>query len=173
MPNPSPFATNAFDVTVQPLEQAAPGAPTTKTYHGASIVVQGNIVGRITSWQPSAYNREGNHVRELSHVTWGRPIDYVPGQSTGYSISFARTEVWNQELELTLGFGALFDDLMDQTRPWVTQEYLFRGTELNLLWQYSGCWFTAKNNNNWEAAGDAIVTVECELNYVSRIRVAG
>ena len=72
-----------------------------------------------------------------------------------------------------LCFGAVFDDLMDQTRPWVTQEYLFRGTELNKLWQYSGCWFQTKNNNNWEAGGDAIITVECELAYVSRIRVAG
>ncbi len=173
MPNPSPFATNAFDVTVQPLEQGAPGAPTTKTYHGMSIVVDGNIVGRIQSWQPNAYTREGNHVRELSHVTWGRPIDYVPGQATGYTVSFTRVEVWNQELELTLGFGSVFDDLMDQTRPWVCQEYLFRGNELNKLWQYSGCWFQTKNNNNWESGGDAIITVECELAYVSRVRVAG
>ncbi|MCH7511921.1 MAG: GNAT family N-acetyltransferase [Chloroflexi bacterium] len=83
----------------------------------------------------------------------------MPGQATGYTVSFTRVEVWNQELELTLGFGSVFDDLMDQTRPWVTQEYLFRGNELNKLWQYSGCWFQNKNNNNWESGGDAIVTL--------------
>ena len=64
------------------------------SYHGAAIVVNNAIVGRIQSWHPEgAYNRDGEHVYELSNVTIGLPVDYVPGKSTGFTVSFARTEV--------------------------------------------------------------------------------
>ena len=78
MANASAFATNAFGVQAAPLDFDAAGAPTTITYHGASIVIGGNIVGRIQSWQSDgAYNREGDHVYEVSHLTAGLPIDCV------------------------------------------------------------------------------------------------
>jgi len=172
MPNPSPFATNAFGVQSATLDFTDPGAPTTMTYHGAALVVAGNIVGRINSWQPEgAYNRDGEHVYELSKVTIGKPVDYVPGKATGFTVSFARTEVWNEELELTLGYSSVFSDLTDQTRPFVIQEFLYKGTDPYRVYQYSGCWLKTKNPDAWTADGNYIHKITGQLAYVSRIRV--
>lgn len=171
MPDLSPFGTNTFGVKVQPLDYSHPNSPTTKTYHGMTIAVNGKMVGRITSWQATAYSREGNHVYELSHQTWGRPVDYVPGRSTGYSLSVGRTEVWSQELERALGFPAVWEDLADQDRPFTAHEFWFKGSALYRQWQYSGCWFTERNEDAFAADGDAMVKLTGTINYVSRARL--
>ncbi len=171
MPNTAPYATNAFGIGVKPLDFSVPDAPTTKTYHGASIVVGGNIVGRITSWQPSgAYTRDVAHVYELSHITWGRPVDIVPGRSTGYTVAFTRVEVWFQELEIALGYPALWDDLSDQDRAFTCFEYLFRGSTLYRVWRYAGCWFQDRNEDAQTADGDGIFRTNATMMYVQRTR---
>jgi hypothetical protein len=172
MANPSPFGTNAFGVQAQSLDFTDPGAPTTMMYSGTAIVVNNNIVGRIQSWHPDgAYNREGEHVYELSKVTVGLPVDYVPGRATGFTVSYTRTEVWGQELELTLGFSNAFATLVDQTRPFTVQEYLYKGTDIYRCWQYSGCWLKSKNPEAFAADGNYIYRVSGQLAYVSRIQV--
>lgn len=172
MPNPSPFGANNFGVTAQALDVADAGSPSSMSYHGAAIVVNNNIVGRIQSWNPEgAYNRDGEHVYELSRVTIGKPVDYVPGKITGLTVSFARTEVWDQELELALGFGAVWADLTDQNRPFVVQEFLYKGQDPYRVWQYSGCWMKSKNPEGWTADGNYIYKISGQLAYVSRTRV--
>lgn len=172
MPNASPFATNAYGVQSTSLDYTDPGAPTTMSYHGAAIVVGGNIVGRIQSWQPDgAYNRDGELIYELSNVTIGKPVDFVPGKVTGFTIAYTRTEVWGQELEKTLGYANVFADLTDQNRPFITQEYLYQGSTPYRVWQYSGCWFKSKNPEAWAADGNYIYRVSGQIQYVSRIQV--
>ena len=173
MPNPSPFATNAYGVQSATLDYSDPSnSVSTMTYHGACICVGGNIVGRINSWQPEgAYNRDGEHVYELNKQTIGKPVDYVPGKATGFTVSFAHTEVWDQELEIALGFGSVFSDLTDQTRPFVVQEFLYKGTNPYRVFQYSGCFLKAKNPEAWAADGNYIHKVTCQMAYVSRIKV--
>jgi len=173
MPNITPYGSNAFGVTTRPLNFNAPGAPTVKTYHGISIVVDGKIIGRVQSWNPQVYARNGTHVYELSNVTFGRAVDYVPSINTAYSISFTRTEVWDQELEIALGYPAVWNDLIDQDRPFTVDEYLYKGQNVYNRWSYVGCWFADKNLNPFEAEGDAKVMVSGTLNFVSRLRVVG
>jgi len=177
---PEDRATNPFGVEVDPLglDAGSPGSPTgvTKTYHGATIIVDSvggrRVVGRITSWQPTAYSREGVHVYELSHKTWGRPVDYVPGKATGFTIALVRTEVWFDELEIALGLTqgtGVFRDLMDQVVPFSVKEELYRGDSgLYRTWIYEGCWFQEKNSDAYSADGDARITVNATLAYVSR-----
>lgn len=173
-PSASAGSTNPFGVEVPSLDFNAPDAPTTKTYHGVSIVVNGSIIGRITSWQPSnAYTRGGEHVFELSHRTWGHPVDYVPGKAEGFTLSIARAEVWNAEMERALGLvgaGGQFTTLLDQNRPFTINEYLFRGQELYRQWVYRGCWFQDKNPSAYEAEGNGIISVDATIAYVSRTR---
>ena len=171
MANPSPYATNSYGVQTSPIDFTDAGAPTSITYHGASIVIRGNIVGRLQSWQPEgAYNREGDHVYELSHVTSGLPIDYVPGRATGFTVSFARTEVWDQEFERILGYNAVFNTLIDQTRPFDVQEFMFKGQSPYRIFEYRGCWLRSKNSEGWTADGNFIHRISSQLAYVSRIR---
>jgi len=166
------FASNAFGVNRQPIDFANASAPTVQMYHGGTIVVAGNVIGRITAWQPAgAYNREGAHIYELNSKTWGLPVDYVPGRATGFNITWTRNEVWNEELELTLGYGSVWQNLTDQTAPFDARECLFRGASVYRTWSYKGCWFTEKNPVEWSSEGDGIINVSCNMAYVSRLKV--
>lgn len=166
----TPFADNAYGVRTRPINFDAPGAPTTMTYHGISVVVNGKAVGRIQSWNPQMYQRNGELVYELSKFTFGRPVDYVPSINTGYTINGSHMEVWNGEMELALGFSGVFSDLIDQDRPFTVQEYLFRGNDVYRTWVYQGCWFTSKNYEAWTAEGNAKVMVNFDISFVSRLR---
>ena len=174
MANVNPYGNNAYGISVKPLELDVADAPTTMSYHGTSIVVNGNIIGRISSWQPNV-TRQGKLVYEVSHVTWGRPVDYVPGISEGYTISVGRTEVWNEEFEVALGLttaGNPFNDLSDQTRPFTIYEYIFKGKDLYRVWVYLGCWFKSKNLTAVTNEGDGIVAVDgAEIAFVSKNRI--
>jgi hypothetical protein len=164
-------SSNIYNVTRQPLDYTKSNT-TIQTYHGGSIVVNDKVVGRITNWQSNgAYTREGSHCYELNGNTWGLPVDYVPGRATGFNITFTRNEVWSMELELALGYGAVWNSLTDQTYPFNAQEYLFRGATPYRVWTYSGCWFTEKNPTEWSAEGDGKISVSCAMAYVSRKKV--
>lgn len=166
------YAGNAHRVSVKPLDFDAEGSPTTKTFHGVTIVVNSRVVGRVSSWNPQMYNRPGQWVYELSYHTFGRPVDYVPGRNEGYTATLARTEVWNQEIEVAMGFGAVFNDLCDQDRPWITDEYLFRGSsgqnQLYRWWQCTGCWFSNRNEDAFSSEGETMIRVSAEVAFVSR-----
>lgn len=173
----SPYAQNPGGVQVKRLDYGKSAqlneTTSTMTYHGGSIVVNGAVIGRIQEWNSSgAYTREANHVYELNGNTWGLPVDLVPGRATGFNVSWTRNEVWTQELEVTLGYGAVWEVLTDQTYPFEANEYLFRGASPYRQWGYKGCWFTAKTPSAWSAAGDGIMQSSCEMMYVSRKRIA-
>lgn len=170
MPDLAQFASNPHGVAVLPLDYGKKGMPTTKVYHGAGIIVNNAVVGRITSWQVNAYNRTLTHIREVSYATWGRPVDLVPGISDGYSISFDRVEVWDQELEKAFGYNATFDDLADQTYPFQIQEWLMKGSGTPYqIWTYEGCWFETRNESARSADGDGIIRIEGgSIKYVYR-----
>ncbi len=166
------YGTNAHQVTVKPMNFDAAGAPTTKSIHGLTIAVNGRVIGRVSSWNPQPYTRAGAHVYELSYATYGRPVDYIPGRAEGFTASFTRSEVWSGEIELALGFSAVFDDLADQDRPWDTDEFLVRGSNGNNIlyrWiKYTGCWFTSRNEDAYTSDGEAAVRVNGEVSYVGR-----
>lgn len=171
MPSPVPFGSNPHGVSVRPLDLSADNSPTTKTFHGVTIAVNGRLVGRVQSWQPSVYNREGTHIYELSNLTFGRPVDYVPGISTGYTVAATRTEVWDEELEIAFGYPSVWADLIDQNRPFNVQEYLYRGEDLYRVWLYTGCWFNDRNDGSFGAQEAPSIIANANLSFVSRIRV--
>jgi hypothetical protein len=158
---------------VSPLDYTVDDALTTKVYHGVSITAGDNkIIGRIQSWQPDSYTREGIHLYELADLSFGRPVEYVPGKSTGYTVAVTRAEVWNSEMEIAFGFTALFSDLIDQTRPFSVKEYWIKGTAgTSQIWEYRGCWFTNKNIEAITSDGDGITKISANLAYVSRSRI--
>lgn len=159
---------------IQPFPLTNGGALTTKTYHGLELVFDDHVVGRIKSWNPSSYSRDGNHVYELNVDSFGRPVDFVPGVAQGFSIAMTRVEVWQEELEVAIGMtssGNVWEDLTAQTRPFTIDERLWRGSSLYRHWKYLGCWFTAKNEGGADAQGDGIYTVDCEIKYIQRVLV--
>lgn len=165
---------NAHNVRTTPLDLGAAGAPMAKTYHGLSIVVNNKSVGRIESWAPQMFTRGGQHLHELSHFTFGRPVDYVPGVIPSFTASATRTEMWQNEFELALGFKVVWADLIDQDRPFTIYEYLFKGKDIYRVWAYTGCWFQNRNEENMQATSDAPrYLVNAEIAFVSRVRTVG
>jgi len=168
--------TTAWNVKdVNPLDYMATntqGALTTKVYHGVSISNGDNfIIGRIQSWQPDSYTREGIHLYELADISFGRPIEYIPGKATGFTIAITRAEVWLAEMEIAFGFSTVFNDLIDQTRPFSVKEYWIKGNSgYSQVWDYKGCWFTGKNIDAITSDGDGVTKVSGTLAYVSRVR---
>lgn len=171
MSNISPFP-NPYNAQVKPLE-VSEQANTTMTYHGGAIAANGRVIGRVKDWTPGKFERTVTEVREVSNTAWGVPVDNVPGIASGYTVSFTRTEVWQQELETVLGYNATWTSLCDQTRPFEAFEYLFRGATPYRVWLYKGAWFTSRNPNTWSSDGNGIIEVACEFAYVVRHKVAG
>ena len=98
---------NVYDVPSLDYSDAN-NSLTTKVYHGVSICTgtgegSGNIIGRIQSWQPDSCTRDGIHLYELANTSWGRPIEWIPGKATGFTIAVTRAEVWKAEMERALG----------------------------------------------------------------------
>jgi hypothetical protein len=156
---------------VAPLDyKSTQGALTTKVYHGVSITTgDNNIIGRIQSWQPDSYTREGIHLYELADISFGRPVEFVPGKATGFTIAITRAEVWSSEMEIAFGFGSTFDDLVDQTRPFSVKEFWIKGNSgYSQVWDYKGCWFTGKNIDALTSDGDGVTKISATLAYVSR-----
>lgn len=173
--NYEPFASNPFAQQSEPLDYSHEHAPTSKTYHGITIAVGGAVIGRIQSWDTSgAWARNGEHVYELSSLTWGKPVDYVPGRWEGLTIAATVAEMWDKEIDIQLGLkdqGQL-NDLIEQSRPFTTHEFWYRGVAEYRIWVYRGCWLTDRNETAYEAEGNARVMASFNFNYVSRQIVA-
>jgi hypothetical protein len=173
MPSPTPYATNTVGAQAGLVDFTQPYTPTTMMTHGGTIVVNGNIIGRINNWHAAgAYNREGTHVYEVNYNTWGVPVDYVPGRATGFNLTMTRSEVWDQELELTLGYTGLWNNLTEQTFPFVAQEFLFKGALPYRTWSYFCAWFTEKNPSEFSAESNGLYQVTCGMAYISRRRTS-
>jgi hypothetical protein len=170
-PDYSQFAINPFGQVSQKIDYSSEYAPYSKTYHGITIAVDGNVVGRIQSWDTGgAWARGGEHVYELMDRTWGKPVDYVPGRWEGLSITASVAEMWDAEIEIQLGLSqdSQLNDLIEQTRPFTTHEFWFRSDRTYRIWVYKGCWLTDRNETAYAADGNARVIANFNFNYVAR-----
>ena len=170
--NRDPWGTNPYNVTVNPIDWSDKYAPFAMTYHGLTIVSNGYLVGRITSWQPGEMTRDNQLVRELSYFTFGRPVDQVPAMPQGFQVTGNSAEMWDKEIEKRLGGNPdalVFNDLADQIRPFTVYEHWFKGIVPYRTWGYYGCWY---NNMGYESAftadGDGRVMRSFTFQFVSK-----
>lgn len=152
--------------------------PTTMVYHGMSIAVRtpgGNAVeiGRVQSWNPQGMTRQVSHKSEISKTDWGRPVDIVPGKADGYTVSMSRIEVWNNELELTLGYKEPWRDLMDQQFPVDFYEFLYKGNKLYRCWVYPNAWCQSYSRQDISAEGDGIISVNADFAHMPKLLLPG
>lgn len=169
--NYEPFASNPYAQQSTRLDYDHEHAPTSKTYHGITIAVSGAVIGRIQSWDTSgAWKREGEHVYELSANTWGKPVDYVPGAWKGLTINASVAEMWGKEIDIQLSIKkrTQMNDLIEQSKPFTTHEFWYRGVDEYRIWVYRGCWLTDRDETAYSADGNARVIANFQFNYVSR-----
>jgi hypothetical protein len=168
-------ATNRFNIEAnrpaQQIDFDAPYAPTSATYHGFSIQVDGVTIGRFTEWTPQALDRDVTHIYELNAKTWGQPVDAVPGKANTFTVAFGRAEVWGEELEVAFGESDPYTLLTNQNTPFAVDEVYLRGLQLNRQYRYLGCWFSSKTTDAFTADGDGIIRISGEITFVNRIRI--
>jgi hypothetical protein len=169
------YAGNPYGQIVQPLDYTDPYAMTTKTWHGISLVVNGKVLGRVQSWNNSgAYSRPVEHVFELNNRTFGRPVDAIPGKLDGYTIAASMAEMWGAEVEIQTGSPTRYIDLIDQTRPFQSQEFWFRGADIYEVISYLGCWMSDRNyQTEFSVDGNLRVVTNFNFSYVARILTVG
>lgn len=169
MPSTVPFAPNVYGVTTAPLDSSAPDFPAGQTYHGFFMVEPRTqaLVGRLQSFQTTHYSRGGTHVYELNAFTAGHPVEYIPTIADQFMAHFVHGELWNGEIELALGYPAVFADLTDQTSAFELEEWLQRGKDLYRIWRYSGCWFRSKNREEHTVSGDYQIKIRGDIAFVN------
>ena len=175
---PDPYGSNNYGVQVKPLDFSHERSPMSKVYHGLTIVAQNNIVGRLTSWNPSLYKRDVQHQFELSYITWGRPVDIVPGKMNGaYTITATSLEMWDKEIDrrLTGESTVIFNDLQDQVYPLEIHEHWFKGGASGSWttyrhWGYFGVWLTDMDPESYsaDASDGGRVQANANMTFVSR-----
>ena len=168
-------ATNKFAVEANRptafLDDTHPQAPTIQTYSGFSIQIDGVTIGRITEWTPHQMDRQVNIVKELNAKTFGQPVDAVPSGAENFNLTFARAEVWGEEVEKAFGEDDIYLLLTNQTRPFSIDEVYMKGRTLYRRYRYLGCWFTSKNVDQFSATGDNQIKISGELVFVNKIRL--
>jgi len=158
---------------VPAMDFSKEGMFSSKTYHGLSILVGGNVIGRVQSWAPDARTRTAVHKWELSANSFGRPVDLIPSKADGYSISIGRIDVWDAELEKVCGYGSVWSDLIDQNYPFVFTEQLYKGDKPYRTWIYPSCWFTSYAEQSSEAEGDGAYLITAQVMHMPRTRTVG
>jgi hypothetical protein len=175
----SPIAAkNSFNIEAHrdpvSIDFSAPFAPTTQTYHGFSIQVAGVRIGRITSWTPQQKTRTITHVFELNPTTFGQPVDAVPGIEGNFTVSFARAEVWGEEIEKAFGADDVFTFLINQNKPFTIDEvYAKPGVGIYRVYRYLGCWFSSLAPEAFTSEGNAIISVSGDITFVNKVKVVG
>lgn len=162
-------ASNPFNVAVPVIDFTHKHAPTSQTYHGVAIMVNGSIIGRIQNWQVTGvYTRTNTYIRELNYQTFGRFVDIVPGVVGEYKATAGRVEVWGEEFEKACGYTKVFEDMLDQTFPFSITEMWRKGNKPYRISNYHGCWFDQKEHDSWTADGTAQVMLNVSLSFVSK-----
>jgi hypothetical protein len=169
---------NRLGITVPGLDyQGHVGyVPDVITYAGLTIAVGGangtpQAIGRVQSWQRDAITRTQTMKWELSREAFGRPIEIIPGKADGYAISVERIELWSMEMEIALGYPAVFSDLMDMRWSVDLYEYKYRGNDLYRLWKYPNCWMSSLGEGQPSSEGDGIYIGTASFSYLPRIRM--
>jgi len=140
----------------------------TRTDHAITIRCNGVKVGRIQEWAPQQ-SRQATPVYELDADNGGAPVDNVPGNLGGLTMTVNRVDLYTVKMEQAWGPGFSITMLTDQTNPLDIQEKWTNPDGTTETWIYRGCWFTSLGRNH-SATGDKITKVNASVAYLTKER---
>jgi len=139
-----------------------------RTSHAMTIRASGLTVGSIQSWG-ATMTRQVSHVYEINQATSGEPIEAVPGNVGGLSISVGRYDLFSRRMEQAFGTPD-FEMLGDQSNPFEVREtWRFPNNGIEGR-SYIGCWFSSLGRT-YTAGGDRLVQTQGTLVYVRKVRL--
>jgi len=154
---------------------ATPPPPTTlvRTSHSLTIKARpsGLVIGLINGWTP-AISRTITPVYQIAtfHINTrsGDPIEQVPGNVTGLTLTVQRYDIYTQRMEQAFGTTDLIM-LSRQTEPFDVEETWQSPDNIIERITYQGCWFSTIGRS-YRSDGDRIINVNATLNYTRRIK---
>jgi hypothetical protein len=126
-------------------------------------------IGVIQSWHPQS-SRTATHVYEINSDTSGAPVDLVPGNVTGLTITVNRFDVFNSKMEQAFGSKDMAM-LTDQTSPFTVKEVWKFVGQSDQVFYYTGCWFS-QLGRTMSSTDDRIVKVDATITYLACIKRA-
>lgn len=138
-----------------------------RSSHALTIRANGITVGVIQGWSP-AMNRAITPVYEISVATSGEPIENVPGNVGGLTISVSRFDLYTKRMESAFGTPDVAM-LGDHNNPFQVLEIWRFPDNTQEGWLYLGCWFS-NMGRNYSATDQRLVNVSASISYVRKIR---
>ena len=150
----------------------AKNPPTTavRTSHAITIKVNGTTVGMINGWNPTQ-GRTVTPIFEVGVDTSGIPVECMPGNVTGLTISISRYDVYTLQMERAFGTADL-TMLSRQSEPFSVIESWTAPDGSQERYIYDGCWFTSLGRG-LRSDGDRLVNVNATLMYTKKMKVIG
>lgn len=140
-----------------------------RTSHAMALRANGITIGVIQSWN-TTQSRGVTHIYEIDPRTSGEPIEAVPGNVGGLTISVNRFDTYTKRMEQAFGTPD-FEMLSDQNNPFEVREtWRFPNGAIEAR-AYLGCWFT-QIGRNYSATDARVVNVGGQLAYVRRVRIS-
>jgi hypothetical protein len=139
-----------------------------RTSHAITIRANGITVGLIQSWAPSQ-NRTITPIYEINAATSGEPIENVPGNVGGLTISVSRYDLYTKRMEQAFGTP---DTAMlgDHNNPFQVVELWRKPDNSQESYLYTGCWLS-NLGRTYSATDGRVVLVNSTIQYVRKIRV--
>jgi len=145
---------------------------TVRTSHALTIKANGITVGLINGWNPTQ-SRTVTPIFEVDIDTSGAPVEYMPGNVTGLTITVQRYDTYISRMEQAFGTPDLFM-LSRQSQPFSVLEAWSNPdpTQQKERFMYAGCWFTSLGRT-LRSDGDRLVNVNATLVYTSKLPMSG
>jgi hypothetical protein len=140
----------------------------TRTDHAITIRANGETVARIQDWAPQQ-SRQATPVYELDASNGGAPVDLVPGNLAGLTMTVNRVDLYTKKMEQAWGKDFDITMLTDQNNPLDIQEKWTNPDGTTETWIYKNCWFTSLGRNH-SAGGDKITKVNASIAYLYKKR---
>jgi hypothetical protein len=139
-----------------------------RTSHAITLRANGITVGIVQSWGPNQ-SRTITPIYEINSETSGEPIENVPGNVGGLTISVSRYDLYTKRMEKAFGTP---DSAMlgDHNNPFTVLEvWRFPNNSVETL-MYTGCWFSSLGRQ-YSATDARVVLANAQLSYVRKFFV--
>lgn len=167
-----------------------------RTSHALTIKANGITVGLINGWNPTA-SRTVTPVFEVGTDDSGNPVENIPGNATGLTVSISRYDLYATRLEEAFGTPDIVmltrqTDPFEMVERWalpsddareardlisnlqqggvtVTPPSIFTDEERFL---YRGCWFT-NIGRTIRSDDNRIINVNATIMYTRKLKITG
>jgi len=147
-----------------------PPSTLTKTSHALTIKVNGEAIGLINGWNPTQ-SRTVTGIYEIGTDNSGNPVEYMPGNATGLTISISRYDMYTKRMEEAFGTKDLVM-LTRQSEPFDVHEVWKTVDGKDERFIYTGCWFTSLGRTI-RSDDNRIINVNATLVYTKKIKATG